>query len=413
MLADFLVIFSWWGLLFLLGVFCLPFTIVLFEKFWDRGYPLAKIISLLLVSYFVWLFGSLKLLSFSQTTVWLTVLLLLIVNWLVVREKKIKWFRKNVKQTRKIWFIEELLFLLSLTFWAWIRGFQPDIHGLEKYMDYGFVNSILRSRFFPPLDMWFAGKTINYYYFGHLVSAVLTKLSGLDSAVSYNLMLATLFALSLTASFCLGANLLSKGKIRQKKFVVFAGIFSALFLNLGGNLQPWWYFFKNKTFNGYWYPDATRFIVEKFGAADNTIHEFPIYSFVVADLHGHLLDLPFVLLFLGLLLNGFQNKRLWSFGYLLILSFVLGVMSMTNFWDWPIYLLLLGMILLWLKVKKKGLTIKAVTQTTSYSFLAVFFVLWFLPFPFIFTLKVLLRELGWLIFIHPYGCFWFSGEFLY
>ena len=41
--------------------------------------------------------------------------------------------------------------------------------------------------------------------------------------------------------------------------------------------------------NGYWYPNATRFI-------PFTIHEFPIYSFVVSDLHGHVLDIPIVLL---------------------------------------------------------------------------------------------------------------------
>src|SRR5258708_38797604 len=35
----------------------------------------------------------------------------------------------------------------------------PDIHGLEKYMDYGFVNSILRSQYFPPKDMWFTPRS--------------------------------------------------------------------------------------------------------------------------------------------------------------------------------------------------------------------------------------------------------------
>jgi len=68
-------------------------------------------------------------------------------------------------------------------------------------------------------------------------------------------------------------------------------------------------FQKNGNFQTYWYPDATRFIVEKFGAMDNTIHEFPIYSFIVADLHGHLLNLPFVLLFIGMLLRLFLFKK--------------------------------------------------------------------------------------------------------
>ena len=42
-------------------------------------------------------------------------------------------------------------------------------------------------------------------------------------------------------------------------------------------------------YSRYWYPNATRFIPK-------TIHEFPSYSYVVADLHGHVFDIPFVLL---------------------------------------------------------------------------------------------------------------------
>ena len=49
--------------------------------------------------------------------------------------------------------------------------------------------------------MWYAGLPINYYYFGHLVTATTTKLSGLDLAYTFNLMLATIFALTLTMSF--------------------------------------------------------------------------------------------------------------------------------------------------------------------------------------------------------------------
>ena len=48
--------------------------------------------------------------------------------------------------------------------------------------------------------------------------------------------------------------------------------------------------------NSYWYPNATRFIY-------HTIHEFPIYSWTVADLHGHVLDIPFVLLTIAFLFS--------------------------------------------------------------------------------------------------------------
>ena len=276
----------------------------------------------------------------------------------------------------RIILFEELLFFAALAFWAFIRGFQPNIIGLEKFMDFGFVNSILRSKFFPPKDMWFAGETINYYYFGHLMTAVLTKLSGLASSITYNLMISTIFALTFTGAFSLGGNLIygdRKSQIvnRKSSKVLAGGLLSAFLLTLSGNLHTLWWFLKHKVFTGYWYPDATRFIVEKFGALDNTIHEFPLYSWVVADLHGHMINVPVVLLILALLLNlktdyGKQKTdledrkpkgdaiRLPSSVFdpvfrlrpsvFIFLALCFATTFMTNIWDIPIYFLVMGLV---------------------------------------------------------------------
>jgi uncharacterized membrane protein len=386
MINDFFLVFYWWGLTFILSLMVFPLIDRLLGKFWDRGYPFAKPLSVLLVSYLCWVLGSLQLLSLTRQITWLVVILL---GFLIWKNKKLKNFpwEKLIKEKGQVFFFEEVLFFISLLFWSYIRGFQPDIHGLEKYMDYGFVNSILKARSFPPLDMWMSGETINYYYFGHSVAAVLTKLSGLDSSVTYNLMLATLFALCLSITFSLASNLLffslNRKKLSKRYFrlIISAGLLSALLLNLGGNLQHLWYFLKNKTFSGYWYPDATRFIIQKFGALDNTIHEFPIYSFVVADLHGHLLDLPFVLLFLGLVLGISRNKSRLTFPNLILPALILAVMSMTNFWDFPIYSLVLGLIILWLNYRKHGRTSKTIYQTGLFSvFFFTLSVVFSLPF---------------------------------
>jgi uncharacterized membrane protein len=47
-------------------------------------------------------------------------------------------------------------------------------------MEIGFLNSILRSAWMPPLDPFFAGGFINYYYYGHFVVACVIKLVGVD-----------------------------------------------------------------------------------------------------------------------------------------------------------------------------------------------------------------------------------------
>jgi len=355
MINDFYIIFSWWLLLFFLGVIALPLTWYFFKKFFDAGYPFSKIISILLVSYFVWLAGSLRILPFGTLSIWFFIFLLGVGNLFLARKYK-KEFLEKIKASQKILIFEEALFFLALATWAFIRGFQPNIEGLEKFMDFGFINSILRSRFFPPLDMWMAGKTINYYYFGHFVTAFLTKLSGISSAVTYNLMVATLFAFCLTLSFSFTSNIIyssfgfAKKKVNWK--LIFTGsLLSAILLTLGAHLHPLYWFVTHRGFTGYWYPDATRFIVEKFGALDNTIHEFPIYSSVVSDLHGHFLNIPFVLLFLALLFSfliSFDKKKnysLFTIHYSLLLALTLAVMYMTNSWDFPIYFVLLGLTL--------------------------------------------------------------------
>jgi len=366
MINDFFLIFYWWLLLFGLGVICFPFSFFFFQKFWDQGYALNKIISLLFISYLTWFLASIRLLPFFAETVWLIILILGVVNFFLAKKQKLH-FKKIISQNQSRWLFEEVLFFLTLAFWAFIRGFQPNIQGLEKFMDFGFVNSILRSRFFPPADMWLAGKTINYYYFGHLITAVLTKLSGLDSAVTYNLMIATIFAFAFTITFSLGANLTllltqSKKTSHRQRSVFLGGILFALLLTFGSNLHPLWWFLTHGNFKTYWYPDATRFIVQKFGAADNTIHEFPVYSFVVADLHGHLLNLPSVLLFLSLILAVFIQKKL-SWPFFLFTSFLLSLFYITNAWDFPVYFLILGATILFFNYLKYGPQLKTLSQT--------------------------------------------------
>ena len=424
MLGDLFIILFWWFLLFGLGIVFSPLTLFLFRKFFDKGYVFSKIIAILLISYFVWLLGSLKILPFFTETAWLVVILFGVLNSFIIKQQSAgqkKDLKQVVKKNWKIFAFEEILFFACLLFWSFIRGFQPNIQGLEKFMDYGFVNSILRSRYFPPADMWLAGKTINYYYFGHLVTAVLTKLSGTDSAITYNLMIATLFAFCFTAAFSIGANLIylnSKGEARNSKQfwsfgfrilnlfrisdfgfrILIAGLLSAILLTLGGNLHLFYWFITHGNFSGYWYPDATRFIIQKFGAADNTIHEFPAYSFVVADLHGHLLNLPFVLFFIGLLLALFTNFK--KNHYSLLLSLCLAVFYMTNAWDFPIYFLILGVTVLWFNYLNYGKAAKIISQTTLFIIFISLFAIFF-SFPFHLNFKSIAQGVRMVDFRSP------------
>ena len=349
-MSDLTIAFYWYLVLALLGTGFLPFSSLLFRRFQDCGYGFTKVIGLLVLGYSVWLGSSLKVLNFQSIGIW--ILPVAFAPWIITyyyRPGYLKEMAGLFGRKWKIWLCEELIFLAGLLGWAWIRSFQPNIEGLEKFMDFGFVNSILRSRFMPPQDMWLTGYTINYYYFGHFLAAFLTKISGLASQYTYNLMMATVLAFSLSAAFSFGYNLIHiiiAGS--NEKLSILGGMLSALLVNLAGNLHTIVFAFQKGT--AYWYPDATRFIGYNPPVADKTIHEFPMYSYVVADLHGHMISIPHVILtlavifyFINFILN--HKNRTLAYGYAAFLAFLLAILFMTNTWDFPIYFGVFGVSL--------------------------------------------------------------------
>ncbi|MBI4079392.1 MAG: hypothetical protein HY429_03795 [Candidatus Levybacteria bacterium] len=440
-LSDIFLVFQWWGMFAIIGLLFFPLANYLFPSFIDRGFVFAKVLGIILTSYIVFLLGTLRIMPFTQINVIVTIIGLSIALFFFLKGSLL------LQQLKKSWWLivlEELLFFATLLFWTYVRAHQPEIRGLEKFMDFGFVNSILRAEYFPPKDMWFTPFSINYYYFGHLTTAVLTKLIGIPSFVTYNLMLATLFAFTFTCSFSIGANLIhaisniesrnSKRSQNKKRFensnlfrasdfgfrILIGGLLTAFLVSLAGNLHTVYTFFKpyqtdnplpitqlafspTSFPNSYWYPNATRFIY-------NTIHEFPIYSFVVADLHGHVLDIPTVLLTIAVLLSLINSKhkyrnskqdqntndqkmklfenfnfrnwnlfRISDFGFrILLLAFLLAVMYMTNIWDGIIYLLLVIVVCLYLNLK--NVPFSALRFTVYTLILIVGFILFSLPF---------------------------------
>lgn len=373
---DWLIIsLSWYLFLLGIGLIFFPLTYKIFNQFSDSGYAFSKILAILFLSYVSFFLGTIKIISFNQTNLFLLIFFFSIINLLIFIKTK------KFKINKKIIIFEEIIFFIAFLFWVFVRGQEPSIRSLEKFMDFGFINSILRTKFFPPKDIWYPPESINYYYFGHLTGALLIKLTGIKPTIGYNLILSTIFALGITQVFSIILNIInlfSPKKIHWLKNI-FIAILGTYLVNLGGNLHtiyvltkgypnenpiPFWEIFSRCNtllpqicekvgiqLHPYWYANATRFI-------PYTIHEFPSYSYVVADLHGHVFDIPFVLLTLILLFNFFINlkkdnfqkspifntKKLISINSLstnaIFLGFLTAIHYMTNAFDGPIYLLL-------------------------------------------------------------------------
>ncbi len=354
MLHDLLTTIQWYAPIFFVGIFAFIFLAPVFDKFYDRGYAFSKIIGLTVFSFVVFLLSFIKVARFNAFNIYFIFIILILLLLNRGYAEKLKNAFDLVKQKYKILIFEEVLFVFALFFWAYLRALRPELNTLEKFMDFGFINSIMRTDFMPPQDMWLAGHPINYYYYGHYLTAFLTKLSFLKANVTFNLMVATLFAFAFSLTFSFTSNLIFL-TYKKIKPAIAGGLMSAFFIIFAGNLQTIIFstilpiLKKIGLFHGeigqYWYPQATRYIGYMPPVSDKTIHEFPAYSFIVSDLHGHVLDIPFVLTALVLIYlfilhaDNFKNKIITC----ILLGITLAIIFMTNTWDAPA-LIVLGVV---------------------------------------------------------------------
>src|SRR3989338_10016433 len=169
---DILYVIQWWLPISIIGIIFYPLSSLVFNNFYDKGYLFSKVLGLGIIAYVVFVLNTFRILPLNLISIYAVIAAFAIVNIFIIRRQK-----KREKINRKVIIFEEILFLAGLAFWSFIRGHEPSINGLEKFMDFGFLNSILIIEYMPARDMWFTNSSINYYYFGHFTTAVLTKLS--------------------------------------------------------------------------------------------------------------------------------------------------------------------------------------------------------------------------------------------
>lgn len=390
----------WYLTIQLLGLSVWPLARRIFKKFPDRGWAFSKILGIIVVTYVIWMLGSVRVLPFTRNNAILVVMGVGVVVWAV-------YAKRQTNSKFSIWrlvLFEELLFIVAFAAWSYVRAQNPDIRGLEKFMDHGFIMTALRGKYFPPLDHFLSGYTINYYYFGHLMAAVITRLTSIKPAVAFNLQIANLFALTVLESFVVGCALFSLKSQALKEplepgsgnsvWVITSGLLSTAFVALIGNFHLLREYLAGRI-DSYWYASASRVI-------PYTINEFPVYSFVVADLHGHVNNLPVVLLFIGALISfakdffegeraeGEENRtRVRLLGFELpaytfqfsFFAFLLGVMYVTNTWDFLIYFGFLSCFLSYFYYRQRRKLVSTVSDLIiPLGFIGFVSVLLFLPY---------------------------------
>ncbi len=378
----------WWLLLTLIALAAWPMTFLVFRPLPDRGLAFARPVGLMLMGFLWWWGGSLGVLPASQGGAMAACGLVLGLGlWLARRSGEFPWRWLQIRRGLVLFY--ESLFALSFFGWTLFRAYNPEITYTEKPMELAFLNAVVRAERFPPHDPWLSGFAISYYYFGYVILGFLTELSGLPTRFTFNLGVSSWFALTLLAAAGLGWNLWALYRPERLRAARAVALLSAFWVGLAGNgeaildlahscgwirdpafwawldipelneppsLRPWpscW-----PPSNRIWAWWRASRVVRDYtpdGQHQEVIDEFPQFSFLLGDLHPHVLALPFTLMAIGLALAAFQTAQqfpglssLREWRALLrflqgqgppfwFLPIVFGGLAFLNTWDFPIY----------------------------------------------------------------------------
>jgi len=365
----------WWLVVALLGWAAWPICFSLFAPWLDRGYLFSRTIGWLLAGWLLWVFASAGLLYNTVVNSWLALGVLVIIGAILAWRQR-RPLREFLVARWGLLVVEEVVFAVAFGGFVLIRMLNPDIwqpwFGGEKFMEFAFLNGVLRSPTFPPVDPHFAGGYINYYYFGLYLVGYLIKLTGIYAEVAFNLTIPLLFALTVANAFAfshMAWSLWRKTQAWQRGVLtaLLGPFLVALLGNLDGYGQIVRQLSERSTFQLQSVLPGVTWLVTSIGGLVQvamgratlpiydfwgpsrvipaTINEFPYWSFLFADLHPHLIGIPLSTIFVGVLFAFLlQYGDLWrdarGRGIALVgtLAFLLGALISVNLWELPTYL---------------------------------------------------------------------------
>ena len=369
---------TWYLLITLLGWLTFPLAYYLFPALTDRGYTFSRAFGLLIWGYVFWFLASLGIAQNDGGGLLLGLVILGGLSaWAFIKCRP--EIRSWLKENRRLIRITEILFFTTFALMAFFRSANPEIVGTEKPMELMFISGIMNSPTFPPRDLWLSGYSISYYHFGYIMTSMLAIFTGTPATLAFNLMIALVFGLSAVAAYGILYNLLVnyQSSIQTRRSSLSAPLLAPLFLlfisNVEGFLEVlhqrglfwrdgpnFWTWLDIPELRdapaqiASWVPDrfwwwwrASR-VIQDYDLNGNwtidTIDEFPFFSYLLGDLHPHVLSMPFLLLAIAVALNiylgGWRGSIDLFFGRLrisktgfLVITLVLGGLAFLNTWD--------------------------------------------------------------------------------
>ena len=334
-----------WYLVSLAASLCAaPFTAWLFRRLPGYGAWFARPVGLLAVIWPVWFLAGISPFPYRDLTLTLSAIVVVALSWgLAIR------YRTVSREWIKPYLAAEAIFLVAFLGYLWFRGYTPKIAGTEKPMDEAFLSATMRSTNMPPADPWMSGETINYYYLGYLIQGTIGRIAGIPSWIAFNMALGTVYAMSVTAAAGLAWSIVRTAF--GQRLAILAGAAAAFLIMIAGNLRAPIEYLRDphSTWTTFWYQNigwqSSRVIVDHGGSLNGeTIQEFPSFSWVLGDLHPHVLSLAYTIVTLGLAVSLFRRVHedwdplTWrSWPEFIAVGVILGALYPMNSWDFPTY----------------------------------------------------------------------------
>ena len=365
-------IIFWIATLEILGIVTHLSIFRLFKNFSYVGFCISKPLFLLGFGGVTWILHFFAPIEISKSLILILISIFVIFSYYFNRN----YFTSYINSLRSNYLIIFFIFLTSLTIFGiflLIKSLDPSISHTEQPMDFAFLNAVYNSHSNLPSDPWFKGEPINYYYFGYWIFGRFGNLLSISPEIAYNLSLISIpyLAFSTVSGIVIYLVTIQTPRLKQ---VFIPSIFASTSLVFLGNLytplkmleekdllpQRVWDFVCIEGLTGsgtrvtstffphefWWWFKSTR-IINHFGnscnlpGSDYTINEFPFFSFILGDLHPHVMSIPFVITFLIIAIFIVKHSKIYSFKTLMLITLfgLIGFgITFINIWNLAIVL---------------------------------------------------------------------------